>query len=230
MYSKTSPLSSRRVGQDCRCTSSFLRVAKKLSATALSVVAVALGAHPAGEYRRRGRPGRTPARRTALVAVMDEPGRRPAAGDGHLERVDDELGAHVVGHAPADDPPTVSVLDGGQVQPALPGAQVGQVGDPELVGLLGPDASLDEVIGDADTGHRDRGPATLVAHKAGDPGLAHEPLHALASDADPILEPQVGVDARGAVALRFSAQISWIFSISHASLSARSDGARRSQS
>ena len=29
---------------------------------------------------------------------------RPAPGDGHLERVDDELGAHVIGHRPADDP------------------------------------------------------------------------------------------------------------------------------
>src|SRR3954466_2827002 len=36
MYSNPSPLSSRRVGQERRCTSSFLSVAKKLSATALS--------------------------------------------------------------------------------------------------------------------------------------------------------------------------------------------------
>src|SRR5438034_2461323 len=31
MYSKTSPASSRRVGHESRCTSSFLSVAKKLS-------------------------------------------------------------------------------------------------------------------------------------------------------------------------------------------------------
>jgi hypothetical protein len=36
MYSNTSEVSSRRVGQERRCTSSFLSVAKKLSATALS--------------------------------------------------------------------------------------------------------------------------------------------------------------------------------------------------
>src|SRR4051812_13698606 len=36
MYSKTSLVSSRRVGQERRWTSSFLSVAKKLSATALS--------------------------------------------------------------------------------------------------------------------------------------------------------------------------------------------------
>src|SRR3954465_8192319 len=36
MYSKISLVSSWRVGQERRCTSSFLSVAKKLSATALS--------------------------------------------------------------------------------------------------------------------------------------------------------------------------------------------------
>jgi hypothetical protein len=36
MYSKTSPMSSRRVGQERRRISSFFKVAKKLSATAVS--------------------------------------------------------------------------------------------------------------------------------------------------------------------------------------------------
>ena len=54
----------------------------------------------------------------ALVGMMNEPGRRPAAMKRHLERVDDELGAHVVGHRPADDPAAVGVLDGGEIQPA----------------------------------------------------------------------------------------------------------------
>jgi hypothetical protein len=40
---------------------------------------------------------------------MDQDGRRPSARDGHLQRVDDQLGAHVVGHAPADDPTAVGV-------------------------------------------------------------------------------------------------------------------------
>ena len=39
----------------------------------------------------------------AAVGVVDEPGRRPPAGDGHLERVDDEVGLEVVAHRPADD-------------------------------------------------------------------------------------------------------------------------------
>jgi hypothetical protein len=56
----------------------------------------------------------------ALVAVVDQAGLGAAARDGHLERVDDELGAEVVGDRPADDPAAVAVHHRGQVQPALP--------------------------------------------------------------------------------------------------------------
>jgi hypothetical protein len=34
---------------------------------------------------------------------MHQAGARPAAVQGHLERVDDEFGAHMIGHRPADD-------------------------------------------------------------------------------------------------------------------------------
>ena len=79
------------------------------------------------------------------------PARRPAPLDGHLQRVDDELRAHVVGHRPADDPAAVGVLDRGQVQPALPGPQVGHVRDPEHGSApAGENCALDEVIGDPD--------------------------------------------------------------------------------
>jgi hypothetical protein len=51
----------------------------------------------------------------------------------HLQRVDDELGAHVLGHRPADDHPGERVLNSGEVEPALPGPQVGQICDPQHV-------------------------------------------------------------------------------------------------
>jgi len=35
--------------------------------------------------------------------MMDQPGLWPAACERHLKGVDDELGAHVRSHAPADD-------------------------------------------------------------------------------------------------------------------------------
>lgn len=36
----------------------------------------------------------------ALDGMMDQAGGGPAPGEAHLQRVDDQLGAHVIGHAP----------------------------------------------------------------------------------------------------------------------------------
>jgi hypothetical protein len=77
--------------------------------------------------------------------MVDETGYRPAAaGNAHVQRVDDELGAHVVGHAAAHDPTRVGVLDGGEIQPALPRTQVRHVGDPQHVGLVRTEVAFDE--------------------------------------------------------------------------------------
>ena len=45
-------------------------------------------------------------------------------------------------------------------------------------------------------GHADRRAAAPARDQPGDPGLAHQPLHALAPDAHAVAEPQLGVDAR----------------------------------
>jgi hypothetical protein len=37
----------------------------------------------------------------ALIGVMDQPGFRASAREGHLQGVDDEIGAHVIRHRPA---------------------------------------------------------------------------------------------------------------------------------
>jgi len=42
---------------------------------------------------------------------MDQAGVRAPAGEPHLERVDEQLRAHVRGHRPADDLSRVRVLD-----------------------------------------------------------------------------------------------------------------------
>jgi hypothetical protein len=47
---------------------------------------------------------------------MHAAGAGPAAGDRHLERLDDEFGAHVVGHRPAHDGAAEQVLDRGEVE------------------------------------------------------------------------------------------------------------------
>lgn len=41
---------------------------------------------------------------TTLVAVMNYPGVGAALSDRHRQRVDDQLGTHVLGHRPTNDP------------------------------------------------------------------------------------------------------------------------------
>jgi nucleotide-binding universal stress UspA family protein len=84
----------------------------------------------------------------SLVGVMNHPRIGAAACERHLQRVDDQLLAHVVGHAPADDPPRERVLDSRQVQPALPGPQIAEVSDPQDIGRLGAELALHEIISD----------------------------------------------------------------------------------
>src|SRR6478752_9167687 len=54
---------------------------------------------------------------------------------GHLDRVGDQTGAHVIGHRVADELAVEAVDHGGQVQPALPGRDVGNV--PDQLGARG---------------------------------------------------------------------------------------------
>jgi hypothetical protein len=56
-----------------------------------------------------------------------------SAPDGHLERVDDQLVAHVVGDRPAHDAAAPGVEDDGQVDLALAGGVLGHVHDPQPV-------------------------------------------------------------------------------------------------
>lgn len=73
----------------------------------------------------------------------------------------DELGAHVAVHRPANDAPAEGVLDGGEIEPALEGPQVGDVGDPQPVGFGRPEVAL-EIGHGPNAGHADRGLAALA--------------------------------------------------------------------
>jgi hypothetical protein len=119
-----------------------------------------------------------------------------AALDGHLERVDDELGPEVVGDRPADDPAAVAVHHRRQVQPPLPRADVGDVRAPEPVDRGRREVALDQVRGGPRALHADRGLAAPAADLPGQAGAAHQPLDALATDTDAILQAQLGVHAR----------------------------------
>ena len=94
-----------------------------------------------------------------------------------LEGVGGQVGAQRGRAAPADDAPGVDVHHEGDVHPARPGREVGQVGDPQPVGRRGPEDALHQVSGTGvDRRGRNGGPLDLAAHRAGQAKVAHQPL------------------------------------------------------
>jgi hypothetical protein len=102
-------------------------------------------------------------------------------------------------YTPADDPPTVRVDDHRQVQEALPGWQVGDVGDPKCIRLLRFELALHKVVADL---------GWLIAARCAYPspttntselGDAHQPSHTLATTADTVFIRQLSVDPGRAV-------------------------------
>src|SRR3954463_13950227 len=131
--------------------------------------------------------------------MVDQPRRRLPPLQGHPQGVARQLGPEVVGHRPADDLTRGHVLDRGQVQPALAGRDVGDVGQPDRVRSLGGEPPVEQVGRDREVvaavgGPRDAAPPA----RDGEAALAHEPRHPLAADPD-ALRPQLGVHARAAV-------------------------------
>jgi hypothetical protein len=117
----------------------------------------------------------------------------------HLECVDDEFGAEVIGDRPANDAPGPGVDDDGHVDPSLGCAVLGDVLHPQPVRSLGAELAVHEIVR-----HRIGGVASgaaLVA-AAGDalqPPFTHQPLDSFVVDLTPEPEPQLGRDARCAI-------------------------------
>ena len=65
---------------------------------------------------------------TAAICVVNAPWRRSAQGDGHVQSPDRQVPLQAVTDSPADYAPGVEVENDGQVQPALPGPDVADVG------------------------------------------------------------------------------------------------------
>ena len=132
---------------------------------------------------------------------------RLALAHGHLERVEDQLGAQVVGHRPADDAAREGVehdremheAHGHRPRRACPREGGGDVGDPELVRRHGGEVALHQVGRRPRLAipSRRRGPAAAVAGTH-EPRFAHQPGYALATM--PLAgRAQLGVDAQGPV-------------------------------
>src|ERR1700722_4306152 len=106
----------------------------------------------------------------------------------------------MIAHRPADNPAAVQVHDGGQIEPALSGLDVGDVGEPDPVRRGGGEVAVEQVRGDrkvvAAVG-RPHPPGPC--HDGANAVMAHQPLDA--TTAYPAaLGLQLGMDARAAVA------------------------------
>ena len=70
----------------------------------------------------------------SAVGVVDQPGRGTAPSSGPLKGLDGQRGGEPLTHRPADNSPGVEIHDGGQVEPAFPRADIGDVRNPALIG------------------------------------------------------------------------------------------------
>ena len=141
--------------------------------------------------RRVGRP---------VITVGDRVASRwTTSPDGHLEGVNDELGADVIGDGPAHHPATEGVEHDGQVHLALAGRMLGDVHDPETVGLGGIEDPVHQVFGGLGVEIPPGATTTAAPMDPRDVRLAHQALHPLAGAAELLAEPQLGMDPWGAI-------------------------------
>jgi hypothetical protein len=112
---------------------------------------------------------------------------------------DGQFGTHVLAHRPTHHLAGEQVEDHGQVEPALAGRNVGDIRQPDLIGLVGDKILLEEVCRHGE-GMLAVGCAHAIAARRPRPEtvLAHDPLDPLAAD-DLTLGSQFGVDARRSV-------------------------------
>jgi hypothetical protein len=97
-----------------------------------------------------------------------------AGPDAHLQGVEGPIGAQAARQLPADDAAGVDVDDEGGVDPAGEGAAVGDVGNPQLVRRGSGELPIDQVRAGVRSGAGHRGPRTLAAVNAAQPGGAHQ--------------------------------------------------------
>jgi hypothetical protein len=85
--------------------------------------------------------------RVAAIAVLHEldVGARPALRERHAQRVEHQVGAHVAGELPANDPAAEDIEDEREEHRALPAAQGGEVAHPQPIGCWRAEVALDQI-------------------------------------------------------------------------------------
>jgi hypothetical protein len=82
----------------------------------------------------------------ALIGMMDDVFWATLL-DRHLQGIHHQRGLEVSGHCPADDFAAPGIHNNGQVQPSAPSRNVGDVCDPQMIGRLGSEITLDQIWG-----------------------------------------------------------------------------------
>jgi hypothetical protein len=118
----------------------------------------------------------------AVIGMVHQAGGRLALADGHIEGVQDQFGAQVVGHRPAHDPAGEAVQHHGQVQPALVGALLGDIGHPQPIRCRWGEPPPDQVRGWGGSRVAAGQPVPTASVDADDASRAHQPGHPLATD------------------------------------------------
>ena len=106
----------------------------------------------------------------------------------------------MIRHRPADDLAAVQVHDAGQIEPALIGLDIGDVSEPDLVRRGGGEVPIEYVRGNREVVAAVGGPRPSWPRRVGpDTVTAHQSLDAAATHSA-ALSPQLGIDARAAIA------------------------------
>src|SRR5690606_27066068 len=142
----------------------------------------------------------------ALVGVMDDVSR-PAPLEGHVERLEDELGPEMRAHRPADDASAPNVEHNREIEESTPGRYVSDVGDPELVRAGSVKLPPDEIRCRRSVGASPRRAHTTASADALQALLLHQPGNALATDMDPFVGEIVEQSRRAVDAARQPVQI-----------------------
>src|SRR5690606_33090358 len=94
--------------------------------------------------------------------------------DGLLESIQSQISLQRARHSPSHDAPREHVDHEGHVHEAAPSPNVGQIGNPKLIGACRPEVALDEIQGLGPSLVRSRRPALPPTNHAGQFNFAHQ--------------------------------------------------------
>ena len=115
---------------------------------------------------------------------------RASQRDGVGQGVNGQLGGHGFGHGVADDPVGAGVLDRAQLQLAVHGRMLGDVGQPQPVRCGCGERPLDQIV--VDRRPRGSAAAALAGVVAEDPLLRAQPVDAVAAGGDAVAGELIG--------------------------------------